>query len=112
MVISNPNIALVTLDIHYLRTTQRKITASNTVISPNFLVCKFCGNAVSAEFQVNRPKLCGNCAFPQIFSSQFVLFNQLSYCFKETIGFDKWTFFARPLGSFLIKPGDITKDFQ
>ena len=112
MVISNPNIVLVTLEIHYLCTTQRKITASNTVISPNFLVWTFCGSAVSADFQVNRPKLCGNCAFPQISSSQFVLFNPLSYCFKETIGFDKWAFFARPLGSCLIKPGDIKKDFQ
>ena len=103
---------LVTLEIHYLCTTQRKITASNTVISPNFLVWTFCGSAVSADFQVNRPKLCGNSAFPQISSSQFVLFNPLSYCFKETIGFDKWAFFARPLGSCLIKPGDIKKDFQ
>ena len=112
MVISNPNIVLVTLEIHYLWTTQRKITASNTVISPNFLVWKFCGNAVSAEFQVNRPKLCGSCAFPQISPSQFVLFNPLSYCFKETIGFDKWAFSVGPLGSCLVKPGDMTKDFQ
>ena len=35
-------------------------TMKNTVISPNFLVWKFCGKAH------NRPRLCGNCAFPQI----------------------------------------------
>ena len=38
-------------------------TASNTVISPNFLVRKFCGK--EQFLHANRPKLCGNCAFPQ-----------------------------------------------
>ena len=42
-------------------------------------------------------------------SIQFVVFKQLSYCFKETIGFDKKTSFARPPMSLLIKSGDITK---
>ena len=36
-------------------------TAKNIVISPNFLVWKFCGKA-------NRPKLCVNCAFHKIFT--------------------------------------------
>ena len=36
-------------------------TAKNTVISPDFMVWKFCGKAQY------RPKLCGNCAFPQTF---------------------------------------------
>ena len=31
-------------------------TGQNTVILPNFMVGKFCGNAKPAE----RPKLCGN----------------------------------------------------
>ena len=34
----------------------QKISAKNTVISPNFLVC--------------RPKLCGNYAFPQNFQTK------------------------------------------
>ena len=34
-------------------------TIKNTVISPNFLVYKFCGK------EAIRPKLCGNCSFPQ-----------------------------------------------
>ena len=38
-------------------------TTKNTVISPNFLVWKFCGKA-----QFNRPQLCGNCPFPQSFT--------------------------------------------
>ena len=41
-------------------------TAKNTVISPNFMVCKFCGKAqFPHSFGRIRPKLCGNCAFPQ-----------------------------------------------
>ena len=40
-------------------------TVKNTVISPNFLVWKFCGKS---QFPHSfRPKLCGNCAFPQNF---------------------------------------------
>ena len=37
----------------------KKFTAQNIEISPNFVVQKFCGNgnAVSAEFRANRPKL-------------------------------------------------------
>ena len=42
-------------------------------------------------------------------SIQFVVFKQLSYCFKETIEFDKKTSFARSSVSFLIKSGDIIK---
>ena len=45
-------------------------------------------------------------------SIQFVVFKSLSYCFEETIGFDKSTSFARPPVSLLIKPGDITKEFR
>ena len=52
--------------------------ANNTVVSSSFLVWKFCGKAqVSSSFLVwkfcgkaqfpNRPKLCGNCVFPQNF---------------------------------------------
>ena len=29
-------------------------------------------SAVSAEFRANRPKLCGNCAFPQNFHTRKV----------------------------------------
>ena len=43
---------------------------------------------------------------------QFVVFKPLSYCFKETIGFEKLAPFARPPVSSLMKPGDITKAFQ
>ena len=39
-------------------------TASNTLISLNFQVWKFCGKAS------NRRKLCGNCAFPQNFHTR------------------------------------------
>ena len=46
-----------------------KITAKNTVISPIFLVWKFCGKA-QFSYTANRPKLCGNCAFPQNFHSR------------------------------------------
>ena len=58
--------------IHYVFRTfsQNGITAKNIVISPNFLVWKFCGKAQfrhSFGFRVNRPKLCRNCAFPQNF---------------------------------------------
>ena len=38
-------------------------TAKNAVISPDFLVRKFCRKA---QF----PKLCGNCAFPQNFHTR------------------------------------------
>ena len=44
--------------------------AKNTVISPNFLVWRFCGRTVSALFWAIRPKLCGNCAFPQNFHTR------------------------------------------
>ena len=37
--------------------------AQNAVISPNFLVWKFCGKTI-------RPKLCGNCVFPQNFHTR------------------------------------------
>ena len=36
----------------------------NTTYLPNFLVWKFCGKAVSAQFWTIRPKLFRNCAFP------------------------------------------------
>ena len=35
------------------------------MISPNFLVRKFCGKT-----QANCPRLCGNCAFPQYFHTR------------------------------------------
>ena len=38
-------------------------TAKNNVISPDFLVWKFCRKTI-------RPKLCGNCAFPQSFHTR------------------------------------------
>ena len=41
-------------------------TAKNNLILPNFLVWKFCGKA---QFAI-RPKLCGNCAFPQHFHTR------------------------------------------
>ena len=50
---------------------------------------------------------------PQKFADdswQFAIFNPLSYCFEETIGFDvKASFTTRPMSP-LIKPGDITKE--
>ena len=49
------NIFQIKYEIKYVNRT-RLITAKNTAISPNFLVWKFF-----------RPKLCGNCAFPQNF---------------------------------------------
>ena len=48
-------------------------TAKNTVISPNFLVWKFCEKAeVPHSFGriANRPKICRNCAFPQNFNTR------------------------------------------
>ena len=39
-------------------------------------------------------------------------FKPLRYYFKETIGFEKLASFAKPLVSSLIKPGDMTKEFQ
>ena len=42
---------------------------------------------------------------------QLVVFKPISYCFEETIGFDKQTSFARPPVLPLIKSGDITKEF-
>ena len=46
---------------------------------------------------------------------QFVIFKPLSYCFKETVGFDaKASFGNRPLSRLIRwcnKPGDITKEF-
>ena len=43
-------------------------TAKNTVISPNFLVWKFCGKVqFSHSLRANCAKLCGNCAFRQNF---------------------------------------------
>ena len=44
-------------------------TAKNPVISPNFLLWKFCGKAQFPEFH-SCPKLCGNCAFPQNFHTR------------------------------------------
>ena len=41
-----------------------------------------------------------------------MIFKTLSYCFKETIGFDVKVLFARHPASCLIKPGNITKYFQ
>ena len=40
------------------------MTEKNTDILPNFLVWKFCGLAVSAEFGAICQKLYGNCVFP------------------------------------------------
>ena len=42
-------------------------TAENTVASLHFLVRKFCEKT---QFQVNRPKVCGNCAPPQNFQAR------------------------------------------
>ena len=36
----------------------------------------------------------------------------LSYCFKETVGFDVKASFASPPVLSLVKPGNITKEFQ
>ena len=48
----------------------------------------------------------------KFYAFQFVIFKSLSYCFEETLRFDVNALFAwRPV-SRLIKPGDITKEFQ
>ena len=44
-------------------------TVKNTVISPNFLVWKYCGK-VQFPHSFGHPKLCGNCAFPQNFHTR------------------------------------------
>ena len=44
--------------------------------------------------------------------SQFVIFETLSYCFEVAIAFDVEPSLARRPVSHLIKPGDITKEFQ
>ena len=50
-----------------------------------------------------------------VFFYQFVIFKPLSYCLKETIGFDvKASFSSRPLSRIVKwynKPGDIKTDF-
>ena len=47
---------------------------------------------------------------------QFAIFEPLSYCFEEAIGFDvKGSFASRPLSRLIIwykKPGDMTKEFR
>ena len=45
-------------------------TAKNTVISSDFLLWKFCGKARFLHSFGQRPKLCGNCAFPQNFHTR------------------------------------------
>ena len=46
-------------------------TAKSTVISPYFLVWKFCGKArFPHRFRASRPKLCRDCAFPQNFHTK------------------------------------------
>ena len=55
-------------------------SSKNTVIPPNFLVWKFCGKGqfphsfgqFARKFcgKAIRPKLCGNCAFPQNFHTR------------------------------------------
>ena len=46
-------------------------TAKTTVNSPNFLVWIFCGKTqFSQSLKANRPKLCGNRVFPQIFHTK------------------------------------------
>ena len=45
------------------------LTASNTVISSNFLAWKLCGKAQFLH-SFWHPKLCGNCAFPRNFRTR------------------------------------------
>ena len=42
----------------------------NTVVSPIFLVWKFCGKAQLPHSFAIRPKLCGSCAIPQNFHTR------------------------------------------
>ena len=57
--------------IRFFRKWKWRCTVKNIVISPNFLVWKFCRKAqFSAYFRAIRPKLCGNCAFPQSFHTR------------------------------------------
>ena len=51
-----------------------------------------------------------NASRNKLLSIQFVVFKPLSYCFRETIGFEvKASSWRRPVSS-LIKPGDIKKE--
>ena len=44
-------------------------TTKNTIISPNILVWKFCGKEQFPHIAI-RPKLWGNCSFPQNFHTR------------------------------------------
>ena len=55
---------------YFTKTFKGTCTTKNSVISPNFLVWKFCWKAVSPQFRAIRPKLCRNCAFPQNFHTR------------------------------------------
>ena len=59
---------------------------------------------MNAFFFLYRPE--------QFLKNQFVESNPLSYCFEETIDFDKYVSFVKLPESPLIKPGDIRKEFQ
>ena len=48
--------ATILIDMHCIRNRN----------SLNFLVWRFCGNAVSAEFRMNRQKLWGNCVSTKV----------------------------------------------
>ena len=61
------------------------------VISPNFLVWKFCGKT-QFPLSANRPKLCGNCAFPQNFHTMklgeiTVFYAVTSHMLASDVGF-------------------------
>ena len=47
-----------------------------------------------------------------LFLLQYVVFKPLSYCFKETITFEKLSLFANPSVFSLMKPGGAAKEFQ
>ena len=70
------------------------------------------GFLLNALFSGGLKKIYGSI---RVSSSQFIIFKPLSYCFKETIGFDARALFAsRPLSCLIRrynKPCDITKEF-
>ena len=60
---------------------------------------------IFVKFILSKNKILNNVSM-----YQFVVFKPLSYYFKETIGFDVKSSFARPPVSCLIKPGDMTQE--
>ena len=87
---------LVNVNIPFSET----VTAYSTEISPNFLVWKFCGNAQCSMFNGNRPKLFGNCVFPQSFHARklgkYLVFYVVRRC---SLKYVSWKFLQNSQGN-------------